>query len=102
MSANPIVQATFVTGRKSGIDTSVSVLTATSTILRRGVTIKAASGNTTTVYVGLATVTADAADATDGFPLAAGDVVGIEIDDPSKVYVKGSGAGPAKVFWIGD
>ena len=100
-----IVQAAFTTGRKSGINATAARLTAaalTGDFLRRGVTIKAASGNTNKVYVGLAGVTPDSADATDGFPLSANDTVTIEVDDPYKVFVVGDVAGPQKVFWVGD
>ena len=51
------------------------------------------------VYVGTAGVTADAADATDGFPLAGGEGLFVPIDDPSKLYVRGSAA-VQKVFWF--
>lgn len=100
-----IVQSTFRTGRKSGINGTAARLTAsalTSGFLKRGVTIKAASGNTNKVYVGNSDVTTDSADGTDGFPLSANDTVTVETDDPFKVFVVGDVAGPQKVFWVGD
>lgn len=63
-------------GRKSSISTSAVQLSASTAPLEYGIEVKAAAGNSGTVYVGSSNaVTADAADATDGFPLAAGDQV---------------------------
>ncbi len=89
----------FWTGRKSNIGTSQVQLTTTTRDLSRGVRIKAAAGNSGTVYVGNTGVTAGAADATDGFPLAVGDELPVKIDDPTKVYLIASAAGQ-KVFWF--
>ena len=60
----------FATGRKSSIGTSAVQLT-TSTHVSRGIQVIADSTNSVIVYVGLSTVTANAADSTDGFPLSA-------------------------------
>jgi len=61
--------------------------------------VKAANANTGIVYVGNSDVTANTADATDGFELAAGESVMIEIDNPNKIYVFASVANQ-KVFWL--
>ena len=90
----------FVTGRKSAIAASAGQLSATAEPAARGVILKAAADNTTTVYVGPSTVTADAADATDGYPLAPGEAVLVPCDALSDIYLIGSGSGPAKVFWL--
>jgi hypothetical protein len=85
--------ARFDHGRKSAIGTTAVQLTTTSTHAPRGVQIKAAVGNSGVVYIGNSDVTAGAADATDGFPLGAGDGLFLPIDDPSKVWLVGTLAG---------
>ena len=89
----------FLHGRTSGIGTTAVQLVAASSHLATGVQLKAPQSNSGVVYVGTAGVTADAADATDGFPLAGGEGLFVPIDDPSKLYVRGSAAGQ-KVFWF--
>ncbi len=89
---------------KSSIGTSAVALTGTSTPVRYGVLVKAADGNSGTVYVGYAdTVTANSADATDGIPLAAGASLAVPADklpnrNATDVYLIASGAGQ-KVFY---
>jgi len=90
----------FRTGRKSSIGTTAVVLGGSTGItLSRGVYVKAAAGNSGTVYVGKVSVTANAADGTDGYQLAAGDEIFIEAQDTTDLYVVGSGAGQS-VFWL--
>jgi hypothetical protein len=88
----------FDHGRKSSIGTSAVPLVAASVRAAKGVQVKAAPTNTGIVYVGNSDVTADASDATDGFPLEAGDGLFVPVDDASKVYLIGSAAGQ-KVFY---
>jgi hypothetical protein len=90
---------TFDHGRKSSIGTTAVPLTTISVHAARGVQLKAASANTGTVYVGNSDVTADSADATDGFPLAPGEGLFLPVEDPTRVYVVGSAAGQ-KVFFV--
>ena len=90
----------FVTGRKSSIGTSAVQLTTATTHNSRGVQIVANSTNTAVVYVGISTVTADAADGTDGFPLAAGESIVIPVIDPSTVYLIASTGTTSKVFFM--
>ena len=89
----------FLTGRKSSIGTSALQLTST-THVSRGVQVIAHSSNAVDVYVGTSTVTADAADATDGFPLAAGESIVIPVIDPSTIYVRAPSGTSSKVFFI--
>jgi hypothetical protein len=56
------------------------------------VTVKADVANTHTLYVGLATVTADNANATGGFQLSPGESFTFGVDDVSKVYIHGTAA----------
>ena len=89
----------FATGRKSSIGTSAVQIT-TSQHVSRGVQIIADSTNSVKVYVGISTVTADSADGTDGFPLAAGESVVIPVIDPSTVYLIASTGSTSKVFFM--
>jgi hypothetical protein len=90
----------FDHGRTSSIGTSAVKLTNTSMHAPRGVQIKASLANSGTVYVGNSDVTANAADATDGFPLAAGEALFVSVNDPSKVYVIGSASGQTVFFLV--
>lgn len=89
----------FDHGRKSSVGTTAVQLSATSYRVTKGVQLKADAANASTVYVGNADLTADTADATDGFPLAAGEGLFVPVDDVNKVYVRG-GASGQKVFWF--
>ena len=92
--------AEFTTGRKSSIGTSAVQLTTSTIHAHRGVQIVAGAGNTVTVYVGPSTVTPDSADGTDGFPLSAGERVGVPVIDPSTIYVRAASGSSSKVFFI--
>lgn len=89
----------FDHGRKSSVGTSAVPLIATPYRAAKGVQLKADAANSSTVYVGNADVTADAADGTDGFPLSAGEGLFVPVDDASKVYLR-AGASGQKVFWF--
>jgi hypothetical protein len=95
-----ITKGGLVTGAKSAIGATALQMTATSMPLIRGVTVKAQVGNPNVVYVGKLGVTANAADATDGYPLAANESVTIECDNANLIYVVAGGAGN-KVFFVG-
>ena len=94
-----IVAFEFDHGRNSDVDTTAEQLTATSVRCSRGVVVKAANSNTGTIYVGNSDVTANSADATDGFELGAGESVTIEVDDVNKLYVIASAANQV-VYWL--
>ena len=88
----------FETGRKSSIGVTAVALTATSTPCE-AVTVRAPATNSVNVYVAArSTVTADSADATDGYQLAPGDLHIFNIDDPNKLYAI-STAASQKLFW---
>lgn len=90
----------FSHGSKA-VGTSEVALTATSDDENlKGILVKAASTNSGIVYVGKTGVTANSAEATDGFELTAGESVFIEANDPSIIFVIAS-ATSQKVFWIG-
>lgn len=97
-----LAQTSFTTGSKSAIGTSAVQIIATSTPAKIGVVVKAANSNTGTVYIGNSTgVTAGTTDATDGFELAGGESVTIDIDNVNKLYAIGSASGQ-KVYWTAD
>ncbi len=89
----------FDHGRASSVGTTAAALTSNSTHAAKGVQLKAAAANTAVVYVGNSDVTADSADATDGFPLQSSDSLFLPINDPSKIFVIASAANQ-KVFFL--
>tara|TARA_R100000742_G_C4226020_1_gene48632 strand:+ start:179 stop:472 length:294 start_codon:yes stop_codon:yes gene_type:complete len=90
----------FFTGSKTGITTSAVALSSTDLHAHRGVQIVAATGNANPIYIGQsASVTADSAEATDGYPLSAGESIVIPVIDPNTVYVV-SAAGTGKAFYV--
>lgn len=95
----PTVASTFDHGRKSSIGVSAVQLTATSTPVKKGVAVKASRDNSSILYVGNSDVTADTADATDGFELFPGESITIGIDNVNKIYVISKAAGQ-EVFWL--
>lgn len=97
-----ITEGTFVHGSLASIGASALQLSADTTPLKRGVVVKAAPSTVNgsgIVYVGKSTVTAGfAAPTTDGFPLAAGESITIEVDRVSRLYCIGSTTGLAVSF----
>ena len=94
------VAATFHHGRNSDIDTTAEPLTIARHRLSRGVQLKAAASNSATIYVGNDDVTINSNDATDGFPLEAGDALFLPVDSPHKVYLIAAAANQA-LSWLG-
>ena len=74
-----------------------AALTAVSTPCS-GVLVKAYTGNSAAVYVGGSTVTADTTAATGGYPLAAGESVGVPCRNATEIYIVGTGTDG--VAWI--
>jgi hypothetical protein len=97
--------STTLTGSVAVGAAAVQVI-ATATPLRNGVRIVAANANTGKVYVGLSSaVTANSAAATDGYELAAGQSLWVDVwavpgGDLSNLYVIASAASQ-KAFFIG-
>lgn len=89
----------FDHGSKSGITTAAVPIVATKTICKRGVQVKADSANAGIVYIGNSDVTNGSADATDGFPLSAGQGLFVPAQDAATVYVVASAA-TQKVYWF--
>lgn len=84
------------------VDNAAEQITATETLFERVCYVKAGPGNgSDLIYVGFAdTVTAGTADATDGYPLSAGQVMEIPVsvvNDVSEIWVIG-GTTNLKVF----
>ncbi len=84
------VSSTFDHGSNRDIDTTAEQLTATSFSAKFGVLVRADSANTGTIFIGNSDVTAGTTDATDGFPLAAGEAKSFPVDNPNKLYAIGS------------
>lgn len=81
------------------VGTSVVALSANDRELKGGVQIVADAGNSGVVYVGVrATLTAGSANATDGFPLSAGDTVFLPVSKESEVQLIGSASGQSAHF----
>lgn len=102
--------SSVIQGAKSGIGTSAVALANTSTPFTYGIRIKAAGNNSGNVAVGMAiatgnqNVTYQVADATDGWPLAAGGELPVPatvVADLMNIYVIGDGAGQ-RVHWYGE
>ena len=90
----------FFTGSKTGITTTAVTLASTELHAQRGVQICAATGNANPIYIGQsASVTADSAESTDGYPLSAGESIVIPVIDPNTIYLI-SAAGTGKVFYV--
>src|SRR4051812_43124294 len=87
---------------KSSIGATAVRLTTTTRTPLHDITIRADANNSGIVYVGFGSdMTAGTADATDGFPLNAGDVLSLpvsRIKDPCNVWLIGSAEGQ-KVQW---
>lgn len=93
------VRTTFDHGRNSNIDQTAVQITTVSVLTRYGVLIKASNANSGIIYIGNSDVTKDSADATDGFQLAAGETITIEIDNVNKIYAIGS-ADNQIAYWL--
>jgi hypothetical protein len=94
-----VTTTTFDHGLNSDIDATAEQIVTTSKPATRGVIIKAHKDNTGTVFVGNSDVTANGTDATDGFPLEAGESVTVEASNANLVYVIGSAANQ-KAYWL--
>lgn len=89
----------FDHGSKASIGATALQLTTSTAVADKGVLIKASAANGGIVYVGKSDVTAGGTEATNGYPLAAGEEVVIPCDTPSKIYVIGSTTG-LEVFFL--
>ena len=89
----------FDHGRTSGIGTTAVSLTGAAVKATKGVQVRAADSNTATVYVGNANLTTDSNDATDGFPLKAGEALFVPVNDAAKIFVASTTTNQ-KVFWF--
>lgn len=97
--ATVVTSGLFDHGANRDVDTTAEVLTATSFDAAKGVTIVADRDNSGVVYVGNNDVTAGTADATDGFPIGAGESITLEVTNPNLIYVRAS-ANNQIVYWI--
>lgn len=88
------------TGRKSSIGTTSVQVTTSKLKTISGLQVKASADNAGTVYVGTrSTITANTADTTDGYPLAAGETLLIPARSADEVYAIASEADQV-LFWM--
>lgn len=81
------------------VGTGATPLTDNVTQFVKGVVLKAAEANTAPIYLGGYNVTADAAESSGGFPLAAGETLFLAIEDLNRLYAV-STAAAQDVAWI--
>lgn len=93
------VASSFDHGSNRDIDTSAEQITSSSVTAKFGVLLKASDSNTGIIYVGNSDVTAGTTDATDGFPLAAGDSVLLKVNNANIPYAIGS-ANNQVIYWM--
>ena len=89
----------FDHGSNRNVDTAIIALTSVSVTTDKGVVVKADAANAGIIYVGNSDVTAGDTEATDGFPLSAGDSVTIDVDNPNKISVIASQVDQV-VYWL--
>jgi hypothetical protein len=94
------VTGRFDHGCKSSIGTTVVPLVSASIPATRGIQLKAASENTSTVFVGNADVTDDAEEATAGFPLGASEGLFVPLDDAAKIHLVAATSGQTIFFLV--
>lgn len=90
----------MITGRKSGVGTTPVQIMSTDNLADNGIQIYANIANTDIVWIGESTVTADSADATDGFPLNPGDGIFIPLRHPNVLYARSSTDADQKIWWV--
>ena len=92
---------TFKTGRIADVNASAVQMTTDTTKGDYGVIVRAGSGNSGKLYIGNSSgVTANSADATDGFPLSAGESVVVKVRSPDQIYVIADGANNDDLWWM--
>lgn len=73
-------------GENADIDTAAEQITTSSVAAKFGVRVMANPTNSGIIYIGTSAVTADSADATDGYPLYAGDSIFLPVNNANLVY----------------
>ena len=99
----PAVSRPGLNGKLSGItSTPVELINpGYNYVLTQGLQVLADSNNTDIVYIGFSSgITPGNADATDGFPLAAGASLFLPCRRPEEIWVKAA-SGTLKVWFIG-
>jgi len=96
VSAN---SSTLDHGANRDVDTTAEQITSTSFATKFGVVLKADAANTGIIYVGNSDVTAGNTDATDGFPLSAGETITLEVTNSNIPYAIAS-ANNQVIYWM--
>lgn len=93
------VTGTLDHGSNQDIDTAAEQITATSFACKFGVTLRAPSDNTSTLWIGNSDVTVGGTAATDGIPLYPGDSLFLPVSNSNIPYAIAS-ANNQKIYWI--
>ena len=95
------ISTTFSTGRKANVNTAAVQMTSSTVKAEHGVLVRAGAGNSGKIYVGNSSaVTANSADATDGFPLAAGESVVVKVRNADGIYLIADGTNNDDIWWM--
>ena len=84
---------------KGEVTTAAAKIAHTDFVCERGVLIKAATGNSGTVYIGNSDVTNADIGNTSGFELGSGESMFLEVNNVNKVYAIAT-ADKQSVFWV--
>lgn len=92
-----------LTGSKSDIGTSPArLISDRKVVVNAGVQLVASSDNSEIIWVGYNDdITAGTADATDGFPLAAGAGMFMPVRHPADIWVRSTSGESQKVHYLG-
>jgi hypothetical protein len=90
--------STFDHGSNLDVDTAAEQIVVASVTARYGVWVTADSLNGGVIYLGNSDVTASGTEATDGYPLHAGEAVFIQVDNANKVYAVATAVNQ-KLYW---
>ena len=94
--------STFHTGRRSGIGFDKNYqLTTNGAKADKGIQITASTANSVSIYVGASGITANSADSTDGYPVAAGESVLFPVRNANEIFLFAAGSATSqKVWWM--
>lgn len=100
----PGVSRPGVTGRISSINTTPVAMynSGANFVVNEGIVVVTPSTNVENIWVGYSpNITADSADATDGFPIAPGASLFIPCRTPAELYVRSTAGSNLKLWFIG-
>ena len=94
--------STFHTGSRSGKGFSKNYqLTTNGAKADKGIQVTASTANSVSIYVGASGITANSADSTDGYPVAAGESVLFPVRNANEIFLIAAGSATSqKVWWM--